>query len=466
MPLTINDAAAAIRSGAITSTSLTAELLDRIARLNDTLGAFVTVCAGTAMAAAEAADKELAAGLDRGPLQGIPLAIKDIISTKDAPTTANSRVLAADWGGGIDAPVVARLRNAGAVIAGKATTSEFANGQPDPDKGFLIPRNPWNIEHTPAGSSSGTGIAVAAGLTLGGLGTDTGGSIRSPSSVNGLTGLKPTFGRVPKNGVVPLGYTHDHVGPMARSASDCAAILEVIAGYDPGDPYVSRVGVPMYGEQLTGDVAGLRVGVPMPYFFDAPDLDDEVREAVLGMIDLLKANGAEVVETAIPFAKEAKDANQIAFGGEAFAYHRNNLVNRWSDYGKYTRVNLVRGAWMTAGDFAQMQRFRAFFVREVATVMSDVDVLVTPASPTPAQRIDEMNPENRLTQSSFTGQWNFTGLPAAVAPCGHSAFGLPIGVQVIGKPFAEGQVLSVLDAYQRLTDWHLRVPPVAALVAA
>jgi aspartyl-tRNA(Asn)/glutamyl-tRNA(Gln) amidotransferase subunit A len=222
----------------------------------------------------------------------------------------------------------------------------------------------------------------------------------------------------------------------------------------------------MYGEQLTGDVAGLRVGVPMPYFFDAPDLDDEVREAVLGMIDLLKANGAEVVETAIPFAKEAKDANQIAFGGEAFAYHRNNLVNRWSDYGKYTRVNLVRGAWMTAGDFAQMQRFRAFFVREVATVMSDVDVLVTPASPTPAQRIDEMNPENRLTQSSFTGQWNFTGLPAAVAPCGHSAFGLPIGVQVIGKPFAEGQVLSVLDAYQRLTDWHLRVPPVAALVAA
>jgi aspartyl-tRNA(Asn)/glutamyl-tRNA(Gln) amidotransferase subunit A len=466
LPLTIKDAAGAIRAGDISSTSLTSQLLDKITSLNETLGAFVTICADTAMAAAEVADAELSSGLDRGVLHGIPLAIKDIISTKDAPTTANSRVLDPDWGKGVDAPVVARLRTAGAVIMGKATTSEFANGQPDPDKGFLIPHNPWNTEHTPAGSSSGTGIAVAAGLALGGLGTDTGGSIRGPAAVNGHTGLKPTFGRVPKNGVVPLGYTLDHVGPMARSAYDCAALLEVIAGYDAGDPYVTKLPVPEYREQLTGDVAGLRVGVPMPYFFDAPDLDAEVRDAVLATVALLKANGATVVETEIPYAHEAKEATMISSGGEAFAYHRNNLVNKWSDYGRYTRLNLVRGALMTAGDYAQVQRFRGFFAREVAKVLSGLDVLITPAMVTPAERIADMNPERRLTQSSFTGQWNFTGLPAAVAPCGFSSSGLPLSFQVIGKPFAEGQVLSVVDAYQRLTDWHLQVPPLAALVPA
>lgn len=458
LPPTIKDAAAALRAGTVSSVQLTTEYLGRIASLNETLGAFVAVSGETALSAAEAADRELAHGVDHGPLHGIPLAVKDIISTSEAPTTANSRVLDPDWGGRVDAPVVARLRAAGSVILGKTTTSEFACGLPDPDKGFLIPHNPWNLAHSPAGSSSGTGIAVAAGLALGGLGTDTGGSVRGPASFNGHTGLKVTFGRVPKNGVVPLGYTLDSIGPMARSAYDCAVMLEVMAGYDPGDAHAARVPVPPYSEMLTGDLQGLRIGVPIPYFFDAPDVTDEVKAAVFSALGVLETLGAGTTETVVPYAAQAKDANQITMTGEAYAYHRDNLVNRWTDYGQYTRRTLVRGAFYTAGDYAQAQRFRAFFRRAVAGLLTSYDVLIMPTSPAPAPRADEMSPEKQLRSASFTSPWNLAGLPAAAVPCGFSADGLPLSMQVVGRPFAEGTVLKVADAYQRKTDWHLQVP--------
>jgi aspartyl-tRNA(Asn)/glutamyl-tRNA(Gln) amidotransferase subunit A len=466
VPLTIKDAAAALRDGTVTSVELTSTYLKRIAETQETLGAFVTTCDDTALEAAAAADRMFEAGVDSGPLAGIPLAVKDIIATKDAPTTANSRVLDPDWGKGVDAPVVARLRAAGSVILGKSTTSEFACGMPDADKGFPIPRNPWNTEHTPAGSSSGTGIAVAAGLALGGLGTDTGGSVRGPAAANGHTGLKVTFGRVPKNGVVPLGYSLDSVGPMARSAYDCAVLLEVVAGYDAGDPYAASFVVPPYVDGLTGSVEGLRVGVPMPYFFDSPELDPETAAAVLAMVEVLRSAGAIVSETVIPYAKEAKDANTLTMTAEAFAYHRHNLVNRWEDYGKFTRPVLARGALTTAADFAQAQRFRSVFRRKMAKLFTSYDVLVTPGGLGPAEKIEQMDMDKRLVQPSFTGQWNLSGLPAVVLPCGANDMGLPLPVQIIGKPFAEGMVLRVADAYQRQTQWHLRQPPVAALAAA
>jgi aspartyl-tRNA(Asn)/glutamyl-tRNA(Gln) amidotransferase subunit A len=466
LPLTIREAAAALRAGTVTSLELTSTYLKRIDATQSTLGAFVTINEEAALAVATAADADLAAGVDHGPLTGIPLAVKDIIATKDAPTTANSRVLDPDWGKGIDAPVVARLREGGAVILGKSTTSEFACGMPDPDKGFPIPRNPWNTDHTPAGSSSGTGIAVAASLALGGLGTDTGGSVRGPAAANGHTGLKVTFGRVPKNGVVPLGYSLDSVGPMARSAYDCALLLEVMAGYDPGDPYAAKVDVPDYTAQLTGPVEGLRIGLPMPYFFDAPELDDETRTAVLAAVDVLANEGATVEHMVIPDAKQAKEANNLTMTAEAFAYHRNDLVNRWSDYGRYTRPMLARGALTTAADYAQAQRFRSWFRREVAALFASFDVLITPGGLGPAERSDEMDMDRRMLGPSFTGQWNFTGLPAVVIPCGQHTTGLPLPLQIVGRPFAEGTVLRVADAIQRQTDWHLRVPPVTALVAA
>jgi len=466
LPTTIQEAAAALRSGALTAVELTTAMLSRIEADNERLGAFVTVTGETALAAAEAADTDLAAGIDRGPLQGIPLAIKDIIATKDAPTTANSRVLDAAWGAEVDAPVTARLREAGAVLVGKATTMEFACGFPDPDTGFLVPRNPWNVEHTPMGSSSGTGVAIVAGMVLGGLGTDTGGSVRGPASANGHTGLKVTFGRVPKNGVVPLGYSLDSVGPMARSAYDCAALLQVMAGWDAGDPCAAKVDVPDYLQMLTGSVEGLKVGLPMPYFFDDPGLDPEVRDGVLAAVDALKALGADVHEVAIPYAKEAKEANSITMNAEAFAYHREDLVNRWLDYGCFTRTTIARAAFFTAADVAQAQRFRSFFRREVAKVMAEVDVLVTPTSATPAPRADEMNAERMLTMPSYTGQWNFTGLPAVALPCGFASSGLPLSAQVIGPPFADGTVLQVADAYQRVTGWHLEAPASSALTPA
>ena len=463
LPMTIADAAAALRAGTLTATALTEGILARIDALDGQLGAYVCTNPELALEAAATADADLAAGVDRGPLQGVPLAIKDIIATKDAPTTANSRVLAPDWGAGEDAPVTARLRAAGAVIVGKATTSEFALGAPDPDKGFPIPRNPWDLVRTAGGSSSGTGIAVAAGLALGGLGTDTGGSVRFPAAMNGHTGLKVTFGRVPKSGVVPLGYSLDSVGPMARSAYDCALLLQVMAGHDPTDPDAASAPVDAdYAAALDGSVEGISIGVPEPYFFDADGLDPEVRDGVLAAVDVLAGAGAAVSGTAVPYAEEAKNANMLILVGEAFAYHRNNMVSRWTDYGRFTRPGLARGALYSAADYAQANRFRTWFRRRVAELLRTYDVLITPTWATPAFPLSEMVPERMILNPGYTPQWNLTGLPAVAVPCGFSSDGLPLSMQIIGRPFAEATVLKVADAYQRLTDWHLRVPPVAA----
>lgn len=462
---TIKDAAAALRDGSLTSTALTQQILDRASTLNPVLGAYVEITAEAALEQAAAADVALAAGDDRGPLQGIPLAIKDIIAMKGAPTTANSHVLAEDWGAGTDAPVVARLRDAGAVFVGKATTSEFACGLPDATKRFLVPHNPWNLDHTPAGSSSGTGIAVAAGLALGGLGTDTGGSVRSPAAVNGHTGLKVTFGRVPKSGVVPLGFSLDSIGPMARSAWDCAALLEVMAGYDPTDPNSARQPVPAYTELLDGSVDGLRIALPMPYFFDHEQLDPQMHDAVLAAVKQLVGLGASSTELDLPYAAEAKDANHIIMVAEAYAYHRNDLVSRWTDYGVHTRPTLARGAFYTAGDVAQAQRFRRFFSRQVAELFANYDVIITPSAPAPAEHAAGLSPSKRLLTPSYTGQWNLTGLPAVAVPAGFSTSGLPLSLQIVGKPFAEAEVLKVADALQRVSDWHLAEPPVDTLAA-
>jgi len=461
IPLTIKDAAAALRNGAITSVDLTRVMLERIDTLNPSLGAFIAVTPDTALAAARQADADLQQSVDKGPLHGIPLGVKDIIATRDAPTTANSHVLDPEWGAGWDAPVVERLRTAGAVILGKTVTSEFACGAPDPDNGFPMPKNPWNLEHSAAGSSAGTGIAVAAGLALGGLGTDTGGSVRGPAASNGHTGLKVTFGRVPKFGCVPLGYSLDSVGPMARTAWDCAALLKVIAGYDPRDPTAADVPVADYTAALTSNIRGLRVGVPTNYFFDVPDLDLEVKNAVLAGIEVLKGLGADVREVHIPHAEVAKNANNLILAADGLAYHRDDLRDRWQSYGRYTRTVIARGAMFTASDYVQAQRFRSYFKKVIASAMADLDVLVTPTSTTPAEKIADMNMTRRMLGVSFTGIWNLVGLPALAVPCGFSSGGLPLSMQIVGKPFEEATVLSVGDAYQQSVDWQLRVPPIA-----
>jgi aspartyl-tRNA(Asn)/glutamyl-tRNA(Gln) amidotransferase subunit A len=464
IPLTIKDAAGALRGGHITSLELTTASLDRIEQLNPRLGAFIAVTADTALAAARQADSDFEHGVDKGPLQGIPLGVKDIIATRDAPTTANSHILDPAWGDGWDAPVVERLRSVGAVIVGKTVTSEFACGAPDPDKGFPMPKNPWNLEHSAAGSSAGSSIGVAAGLILGALGTDTGGSVRGPAAANGHTGLKVTFGRVPKFGCVPLSYSLDSIGPMARTAWDCAALLAVMAGYDPRDPTAAQVPVADYPAALTGQIEGLRIGVPTPYFFDSADLDPEVKAAVLEGVQVLARAGADVREVSLPNADVAKTANNVTMTAEAFAYHHEDLSARWDEYGRYTRTVITRGALYSAPDYAQAQRVRAYFKKVVAGVMADLDVLITPTSLKPAEKIADMDMQTRMLGISFTGVWNLIGLPALALPCGFSSTGLPLSMQIVGKPFDESTVLRTGDAYQHQVNWHLRVPPITSEV--
>jgi aspartyl-tRNA(Asn)/glutamyl-tRNA(Gln) amidotransferase subunit A len=466
IPLTIKAAAAALRDGQITSAELTRAMLERIEHLNPSLGAFIAITGETAMAAANQADADFDRGIDKGPLQGIPLGVKDIIATRDAPTTANSHILDRNWGANWDAPVVQRLRDAGAVFMGKTVTSEFACGMPDPDNGFPMPKNPWNLEHSAAGSSAGTGIAVASGMVLGGLGTDTGGSVRAPASANGHTGLKVTFGRVPKFGCVPLGYSLDSIGPMARTSWDCAALLSVMAGYDPRDPTAADEPVPDYTAALSGSVEGLRIGVPSNYFFDVPQLDPEVKAAVLEGIAELERAGAIVREVTIPHAELAKIANNLTMPSEALAYHHDDIRDRWKLYGKYTRTAIARGALFNGPDYVEAQRLRSYFKKAVKEAMADLDVLITPTSPTPAEKTVEMKHETRLLMPvSFTGMWNLIGLPALALPCGFSSSGLPLSMQIVGKPFDEATVLKTGDAYQRAVSWQLQVPPIAEVVA-
>jgi len=466
LPLTLREAADALRARRTTSVALTESALERIRALNDRVGAFIAVTDDVALAAARRADADFASGVDRGPLQGIPFGLKDILATRDAPTTANSLVLDRAWGHGYDAVVTERVRATGAVILGKLVLSEFAIGAPDASKPFPVPRNPWDLERTPAGSSSGTGVAVVTGMVLAGLGTDTGGSVRGPAAACGHTGLKVTFGRVPKWGCVPLGYTLDSIGPMARSALDCALVLNVIAGHDRRDPTAARAKTADYAAGIDGGVRGLRVGVPVPYFYDHPALQPEVKAATEAVIDTLAGLGAEVREVALPHADLAGHANGITMMCEAFAYHRVDMAStRWGDYGEGVRQLVARGALYSGADYVQAQRFRTWFRREAARVMSEVDVLVTPTTIEPAQRAAEMDPLKRLATPSYTGVFNLLGYPALAIPSGVSpSTGMPLSAQIVGAPFAEATVLQVGHAYQQRTEWHLRVPPIAAEV--
>ncbi len=466
LPITIQEAAAALRAGQVSSVELTEAALGRIAALNGTVGAFIKVTDDLALAGAKQADADFAAGIDRGPLQGIPFALKDILATKDAPTTANSIVLDPAWGEGYDAVATERIRATGAALLGKLVLSEFAIGMPDATKPFPIPRNPWALDRTPGGSSSGTGIAVATGMALGGLGTDTGGSVRFPAAYCGHTGLKVTYGRVPKWGCAPLGYTLDSIGPMARSAWDCAAIMNALAGHDHRDPTASREPAEDYLAGIDAGVKGLKIGVPVGYFFDHPMLDPEAKATTLAVIDVLKGLGAEVVEVDLPRSAEAKEANTLTMVSEAFAHHRMDMASRWTDYGSGTRAVIARGAFTSAADYVQAQRFRSWYAKEAAKVMATVDLLITPTIFEPAQVVANMDLNKRMMSPSFTGPFNLLGYPGLAIPSGFSRDGLPLSAQIVGAPFAEALVLRAGYAYQQVTDFHLQAPSVAVEVPA
>ena len=458
LPSTIVEAGEWLRSGRLSSLELTQAQLDNAAAAQDTLAAFITIAHDSALAAARQADQERASGIDRGPLHGIPIGVKDIIATVDAPTTANSRVMDPAWGDGHDATVMTKLRAAGAIMLGKLGLNEYAIGFPDPDTGFRIPKNPWDLERFPGGSSSGTGAAVAGGLILGGLGTDTGGSIRGPSSFCGITGIKATFGLVSKEGCVPLGYSLDNIGPMTHTVRDCALMLQAMAGFDPADPCSVNRPVANMLAGLDGNLTGVRIGVPREYFFDVPELDPEVRQAVLDAIDGMAVEGATLVDISIPHAAIARHAQRVIMFGEAYAYHEPDLQAHPELYGKYTRQNIRQGAFFSAADYVQAQRVRSIIKAETIQALSEVDVLVTPTMLSTAPTFAGYDFESMMKQPTFTGIWNLTGSPAISICCGFSKAGLPIGMQLVGKAFDEPTMFKVGDAYQAITDWHLAVP--------
>ncbi|GAA1559459.1 Asp-tRNA(Asn)/Glu-tRNA(Gln) amidotransferase GatCAB subunit A [Kribbella hippodromi] len=446
---TIQDTAAALRAGTTSAVELTTEVFARISRFGAALGAYVDTYRETALAAAERADRELASGTHLGPLHGIPLAVKDMIATAEGPTRANSLVPPPGWTYEGDAAVVARLRQAGAIIVGKATTSEYAVGPYDPTKGFLRPRNAWDPERFAGSSSSGTAVAVAAGLALGGLGTDSGGSIRHPAALNGVTGLKPTYGQVSTAGVVPLAPTLDTVGPIARSAWDCAVLLQAMTG----DAGVLTA--------LDGSARDLRIGVPKRYFFDSANVSGPVKAAVEAAISVLSAAGATVTEVDLPNADMAKMANHIVLLSEGFAHHQRSLIDHWPEYGKPLRALFARGATFTAADYVNARRMAGVFGEVAAYALRDCDVLITPTLPTGAARLDETDPTGMHGWASamFTPQWNLTGLPSCAVPIGFDHNHMPLSMQLIAPHHAEPTLLRTADAYQQLTSFHLLTPP-------
>jgi len=461
IPLTLTDAAAALRAGAVTSVALTRAAIAAADRLDDTLGAYLSRFDEYALERAAAADAELARGLDRGPLHGIPFGVKDILAMAEGPTTAQSLVLDRAWGAGKDAPVVARLKAAGAVITGKTTTMEFACGMPDVTKPFPVPRNPWNPDTWPGGSSSGTGIGVATGMFLAGLGTDTAGSIRIPAAFCGVTGLMPTFGRVPKSGCVPLGYSLDHVGPLARSARDCATVLEVIAGEHRSDP--DCVDAPFTAPEWGGDLAGLRIGVVREGHF--PEQGDPATEQAFdAAIAVLARAGASITEVRLPLRQEMITADMITMGCEALAYHRTDLSTRWDDYFLATRAMLAIGAQVSGADYVQAQRVRRAAQDAVGRLFDEVDVILTPTAATGAPTFSSItgpggSPDiGALFALIHTPYWDTVGNPVLAVPMGFTPAGLPLSMQFAGPAFGEAEILRVADVFQQATGWHLRTP--------
>jgi aspartyl-tRNA(Asn)/glutamyl-tRNA(Gln) amidotransferase subunit A len=441
--------------------------LDRIAALDSKLRAFITICADSALESARAAEADLMAGRPVGPLHGVPWAPKDLYSTKGVRTTGGSKILA-DSVPAADATVVARLARAGAIVLGKLNMHEFAYGPEGINAHYGDTRNPWSWDahRIAGGSSSGSGAAVAAGMAPGSLGSDTGGSIRIPASLCGITGLKPTYGRTSRAGVLPLTWSMDHVGPMTRSARDCALMLGAIAGYDPADPTTSVLPVPDYGAALTGDVKGLRVGLLRAHFTDvaAP----EVRTAVEAAAKQLERAGAVVDEVNLTQVAHAGTASAAIVASEALAYHAAWMRSRPQDYQPDVRERLRIGAFVSGAHYVRAQQVRALVAREVDEALARRDVLLAPATPLAAPVLGERETtlgdgpsDVRAALLRCTRPFNFSGHPACAAPCGFTAGGLPIGLQLVGRPFDEATVLRIVDAYQRLTDWHTRRPAAA-----
>lgn len=458
--LTIDEAGQLIRRRELSPVELTLAYLERIEAKDGILHGFLTVLPDSALAEARNAEKEILEGNYRGPLHGIPIGLKDMYDTKGTPTTGGSRAFEHRVPSR-DATVAARLREAGSIRLGKLTMSELAMTGP-PSLGEDA-RNPWSLDHIPGGSSSGSGVAVASGLCAGALGSDTGGSIRFPASLNGIVGLLPTYGRVSRYGVMPLSWSMDHVGPMTRTAEDAALMLQVIAGYDPEDATTSTAPVADYRAGLTEDVKGLTVGV-LRSFFSSHDNDvhPETHAAVDQAVVDLEGLGARVQEVEIPSLEYASIAGVAIYLSEAFAIYQDLLRSQSEVLGQIFRSYVYTGGLFTSADYVQAQRMRGRLKREVARVFQHVDLIASPATTGPAIAFRDFDPLVLLNapRSAASILFNLVGSPAVSVPCGFTKSGLPIGLQLAGRPFDESTVLRVAYAYQQSKAWHQMHPPV------
>ena len=447
LPPTIEDAGRLLRRRETSSAELTAACLALIAERDPDLGAFITVTADEAQAAAAAADRELASGHDRGPLHGIPVALKDLFDQAGVPTTAGSRLLGPSVAVE-DAAVTARLREAGAVFVGKTNLHEWAFGVTTDNPHFGPARNPWAPARIPGGSSGGSAVALATGMCFASIGSDTGGSIRIPASLCGIVGLKPTRGRVSLRGAVPLSWTLDHAGPMARTVRDAAITLAAIAGHDPRDPGSVDHPVDDYVADLERGVGGLRVGLLVPYFLE--QADPTVGAAVRAAVAVLGAAGAIVSELMLPRTDTLRPTQRTILGTDAAAFHRDRIAAHRDGYGIDVAERIDAGMAVTGPEYAIARRVRDELSGAFDAVFETVDLLALPTTPSVAplrEGADAVAAAARLT--GLTSPFNLTGLPAISIPCGRDGDGLPIGLQLVSRRWGEAVLLRAARAYER-----------------
>ena len=451
--LTIAEAGALIAKRELSPVELVQSRLTRIERLDGKLNSFIRVLADEALAAARAAEAEIIAGRLRGPLHGIPVGLKDIYETKGVPTTGHSKVMI-DHVPAQDATSVRRLTEAGAIVLGKLATHEFAFGGPSFDLPWPPARNPWDTSRFTGGSSSGTGAAVAAGLILGGTGSDTGGSIRGPAAFCGLAGLKPSYGRISRAGILPLAFSLDHAGPMAWTAEDCAIMLQAMAGHDPADPASAARPVPDYRAVLSGEVKGLRIGLIRHFYETDNPANEATRQGLAAAVKVFEDLGCSVRELRLSPLADWTACGMIILLAEGYAVHEAALRERFTDYGEAFRDRIALATLVTGGDYVQAVRRRRELVAEFAAAMTDFDLVITAAAWSEAPAIDSLGKFASFERPSLTMPFNVTGSPAISVCCGYTSTGLPLAFQLAGKPFDEATVLRAAHAYERATPWR------------
>ena len=454
-----------LADGSLSPVEVVQDTLQRIERLDPALNSYLTVSAERALDQAAVAEREIRAGRKRGPLHGIPYAAKDLVDTSGIRTTVGSR-LRAHHVPSSNAAVIEKLDDAGAILLGKTGLHEWAYGITSTNPHFGPVHNPWDPERIPGGSSGGSAAALAAGLCTFSLGSDTGGSIRIPAALCGITGLKPTFGRISRRGVFPLGHTLDTLGPFGLRVADTALTYGAIAGHDPNDPASVDRAVELPTLRSEPRLKETVIGVPARFLFD--HLDTEIADAVGNALSSLEGLGAELRTVPTPNVEAANSLHRLILLAEATSVHRRRLESHRADFGDDVRALLDQGRFVLATDYLDAQRARREFCREFDAVLRDVDALVMPAVPIPTARIGELEIEVggkvenvRLATTRNVRALNLTGLPVLSVPCGFRSDGMPVGLQIVGPKYGEAAILTIGHAYEQATDWHARIPPMA-----